>query len=151
MSNVFLWDSLSGHPIGELSGHQCGALQVGYSADGSTFVSVSYGETIVRHVASGEIVHWLRPTKSSMVCFALAPSANLIATAGWDHIGPSGRNRDYGRIELWDITSGRILSSFVGHKRGITDLGFSPDGGMLASGSSDGTVRIWNSAKLNNG
>jgi WD40 repeat protein len=47
-----------------------------------------------------------------------------------------------GNVRLW---SARALSSRVlpGHVGQVSAMVFSPDGKLLATGSSDGTVRIW--------
>jgi WD40 repeat protein len=44
---------------------------------------------------------------------------------------------------LYDCASGRLFP-LVGHKDFVSNLAFSPDGLMLASGSMDGTIRLWN-------
>jgi transcription initiation factor TFIID subunit 5 len=44
---------------------------------------------------------------------------------------------------LWDLATSRRLATFNGHKNTIWSLDFSADGSMLASGSSDQTVRLW--------
>jgi WD40 repeat protein len=59
---------------------------------------------------------------------------------------PDGRALVWGDgndLVLWDMDAGRPIRRLVGHRDVINDLGFSPDGKVLASGSSDGTVRFW--------
>ena len=50
-------------------------------------------------------------------------------------------------VHVWDIDSGNyeLLS---GHTGDITAVAFSPNGGIIASGSADGTVRIWRNSWL---
>src|SRR5262249_21766658 len=46
-------------------------------------------------------------------------------------------------VELWGLPGGRPLRTLEGHTGGICCLAVSPDGGLLVSGSHDGTVRLW--------
>jgi WD40 repeat protein len=50
-------------------------------------------------------------------------------------------------MAFWNISDGHLLGSiyFPPHAGSIA---FSPDGGTLASGHMDGSVRLWDSAKL---
>ena len=42
-----------------------------------------------------------------------------------------------------DRHGGRLVMNLTGHKNYVLSVAYSPDGTQLASGSSDGTVRIW--------
>src|SRR5262245_56063684 len=46
-------------------------------------------------------------------------------------------------IQLWDLSTGRIVRSFMGHTGHVPVVVFSPDGKMLAGGSPDQTVKFW--------
>lgn len=64
-----------------------------------------------------------------------SPNENIlliIMSKGWDHY-----------IQLWDINTGWNLGKISGHTEEITTFDFSSDGGILASGSIDGTVLLW--------
>ena len=46
-------------------------------------------------------------------------------------------------IRLWDPETGRPKSGFVGHTGYVVSVAYAPDGRTLASGSTDGTVLLW--------
>ena len=51
-------------------------------------------------------------------------------------------------IILWDVKTGRDLGALSGHTEPVKTLVFSHDGKMLASGSEDGTVLLWDWDKI---
>lgn len=63
---------------------------------------------------------------------AFSPDSKTIAQGGYEN-----------SVGIWDLSSGRKLQTFLGHKGGVDSVAFSPDGKMLASGSLDNTVKLW--------
>jgi WD40 repeat protein len=47
-------------------------------------------------------------------------------------------------VRIWDATSGEQLFVLSGHAGTVWSVSFSPDGKRVASGGSDGAVKIWN-------
>jgi WD40 repeat protein len=64
---------------------------------------------------------------------ALSPDASVLA-------GAVSRTGDIG---LWDLTTGKQFATLTGHTGFLTALAFSPEGRLLASGSSDTTMLVW--------
>ena len=52
------------------------------------------------------------------------------------------------RIKLWDVETGKEIITLSGHTEPIESLAFSHDGKILASGSFDGTVLLWDWDKI---
>eukprot|EP00063_Salmo_salar_P011432 XP_013986267.1 PREDICTED: transcription initiation factor TFIID subunit 5-like [Salmo salar] len=52
-----------------------------------------------------------------------------------------------GRVLLWDVGHGLMVGELKGHTDTIYALKFSRDGEILASGSMDNTVKLWDTLK----
>jgi WD40 repeat protein/uncharacterized caspase-like protein len=63
-----------------------------------------------------------------------------------DEIMKSMKVEAVGQVTLWDVASGQQIGAFKGHGKGVTQVAFSRDGRLLASSSSDNTIRIWDVA-----
>lgn len=57
--------------------------------------------------------------------------------------GASWQGTDKVSIRLWDVATGENIATFWSPPTDIQDLAFSPDGTLLASGSLDGTILLW--------
>jgi WD40 repeat protein/uncharacterized caspase-like protein len=51
-----------------------------------------------------------------------------------------------GQVTLWDVATGSEIGALKGHGKGVTQVAFSRDGRLLASSSTDNTIRIWDVA-----
>ena len=60
----------------------------------------------------------------------------LVSGASWQ-----GTNKV--SIRLWEVATGENIATFWSHPTDIQSLTFSPDGTVLASGSFDGTILLW--------
>jgi WD40 repeat protein len=65
-------------------------------------------------------------------------------------LSPSGRQLAVDHLTAIGLyEQGRRLAMLVGHTDSVEGLSYSPDGGMLASSSGDGSVRVWSTATGN--
>lgn len=69
---------------------------------------------------------------------AFSPCGCYLASGAW------WWNTEKVPIYLWEVTTGENITTFWGHPTDVQDLVFSPDGALLASGSYDGTILLWN-------
>jgi WD40 repeat protein len=65
---------------------------------------------------------------------ALSPKGKIVAIGGG-----GGRNN----VTLWNVETREIITKWRGHTKVVFALCWSADGGRVASGSWDGTARVW--------
>ncbi len=129
---IRVWDVATGLQKEVLTGHSASIYSIALSPDGSTLMSGSDDNAIYFwDVATGERLEILRESAAGVDDIAFSPDNTIIATE---------RGRD---ILLSDIATGVQKQVLTGHTDGVNSIVFSPDGATLASGSNDGTVRVW--------
>ena len=151
---VRLWDVNTGRNIRTLIGHTDGVNSVSFSSDGNTIATGSEDNMIrLWDVNTGRNIKTFKgytDTASSygVNSVSFSPDGNTIASVNdtSDHSlgGMEVMGGEEHPVFLWDVNTGRNIKTLIGHTYSIKSVSFSPDGNTIASGSLDGTVRLWN-------
>ncbi|MCE3216617.1 WD repeat-containing protein vip3 [Datura stramonium] len=148
-SSVKLWDTTQWQLVVTLSIPRQGAsqpsdkgsnkkfvLSVAWSPDGRLLACGSVDGTIsVFDVARAKFLHFLdghnMPVRSLVFSPSLHDSRILFSAS------------DDGHVHVYDAEGKILLTSLSGHASWVLSVDVSPDGGAIATGSSDKTVRLW--------
>ncbi|MCI0536529.1 MAG: protein kinase [Verrucomicrobiales bacterium] len=105
-----------------------------FNRTGEMFFNVLDGQAFIHRTADGQPVRMLN---------APADASDGIRYAAWH---PDGRRIALAwmnSLGLWEVETGRQLSTFEGHEGMMTELAFTDTGEWLVSTSWDRTTRLW--------
>ncbi len=107
-----------------------------YSADGDYIVTAGSDSSIIVWNTERNIIYRTLTGLEGRPNVAMLSADNTFVLAG-------GKDN---KISMWDLGSilPKIEKTFEGHTDQVKSLDLSPDGKYLASGSADGSVRLWN-------
>ncbi|WP_138506456.1 serine/threonine-protein kinase [Nostoc sp. PA-18-2419] len=77
----------------------------------------------------------LQGHQNSVLSVAISPDGKTIASSGDDR-----------KIKLWNLATGKQISSLNTYSGQVNIVVISPDGKTLVSGSDDSTIKVWNLA-----
>jgi eukaryotic-like serine/threonine-protein kinase len=112
----------------------CPLNSAALSADGKT-LATGTNEIRLWDTETGKLKQTLEGHSVITESVAFSPDGSLLASAG--HVD--------GLVRLWDVKSGKLKQEVKAHDAPMAVV-FSPDGKMLATGGSDGILKLWDTA-----
>ena len=134
---VLIWKGEDLELVRDLEGFTTWVYTLAFNSDGTRLVNGGLDDKLkLFDLTTGEI-HQTQKLYSRGVCrTAISPDGTILASA------MSKENI----VRIWDEAASRMVTTLYGHTSQIAALSFSPDGSMLATGSSDKTIRIWDTS-----
>ncbi len=120
--------------------YKCIPLKLTFSPCG-TMIACGIQEHIrLRDAATLEtrMLILLPETCSRPFALTFSPCGKYLVSGSWWRKGLEKVS-----IRIWEVATGKNIHTFWGHTTDVQDLAFSPDGELLASGSYDGTILLW--------
>lgn len=133
---IHLWDLTTGNRVNDeyLKGRFSE-----YWPDGLQFLTHTRSgrEMTIRDVVEGRTLRTLRPETDLIRRAVISPNGRWIASHG---------SPDVTLVAIWNASRGEIRTVLKGHRAIVNEIAFSPDSKMIATASSDNTVRLWHVA-----
>jgi WD40 repeat protein/uncharacterized caspase-like protein len=145
-----LWESATGRLLRTIEAHSSYVTSVAFlpdGSDGSSAVSGGWEGTLkLWNVATGKLLRTFEGHAGAVQWVAISPDGRKIAASSQVLTGQSADGRvisgsDQRTIQVWDVATGELLSTFNGYP-----VVFSPTGRTLLAGSRDKTLNLWDVA-----
>ncbi len=147
---VTIWDAQTGDPLTDYPVTECEITRLEFSSDGEKVIAGGNcsggGSTLFLLDRADDAAIPIAQTgaessqRATLTSAAISPDGTKIA-AGYSR-GETGKNENH-VVMIFDA-DGRVLGQMDGFSKPVESLTFSPDGGILAAGTGDGRLDIWN-------
>ena len=137
---IKLWNAGTGTEVRNLQDHIDAVFSVAFSPDGKRLASASQDRTVkIWDVATGSRLYTLSDALDGLTGLAYSPSGAQLAAVGYDKT-----------VYVWDLDAqeGHLSQSLIADEDSLLALVWSPDGKIIVTASSDGSIRF-RDTKLN--
>ncbi|KAG9241708.1 prolyl oligopeptidase-like protein [Calycina marina] len=134
---IKIWDAVTGQHKRTLEGHLAGVSTIAWSPDSNTLASGSDDKAIrLWHRATGKPYPApLLGHHNYVYSLAFSPKGNMLVSGSYDEA-----------VFLWDLRARRQMRSLPAHSDPVGGVDFIRDGTLVCSCSTDGLVRVWDTA-----
>lgn len=134
---AWLWNTIDGTEIAQLSGHSDSVVAVAFSHD---------GEMVATGGLDGRVRVWRRHGDgwNTWEFLTNLEGPSEVVWLAWHPKGPvlvAGASD--ATVWMWQLPSGNTMNVFSGHTGSVTCGRFTPDGRKLVSASDDGSLIVW--------
>jgi WD40 repeat protein len=146
---IHLWRTDTRQPFKILSSHSKTIFRLAASPNGQYLASASDDRTVKIWSVDGQLLHTLSGHSGGVYGVTFSPDGKILASASADN-----------QVWLWDWSANKVLMIFKGHRDRVNSVAFNPSPNitsdskdsiklksptkLLATGSNDGTVKLWN-------
>ncbi len=136
---IKVWDVSTGEHLCTIDEPPLGDIIIAFSRDGKTIATGDWEVVYLWDVHTGERLATLKMSKKQK--FSRAVYAGAFTQDG--NIFAVGGDSNERAIFLWNIATQEHIATLKGHEHAISQLEFSPNDKILASGDASGTIRLW--------
>jgi serine-threonine kinase receptor-associated protein len=135
-AGVRVWDLRTNQVVKQLA-TKSGVASIEYSWDGK-FITVASGKEVTFYDANTFDLLKSYSVPIELNCASLAPDQSSFAVGG---------SSDFW-VRVYDFNTSKEQEVLKGHHGPVHCVRYAPDGATFASGSEDGTIRIWQSGEM---
>ncbi|MFN7140642.1 MAG: c-type cytochrome domain-containing protein [Limisphaerales bacterium] len=112
-------------------------LALAASPDQKLYAAAHYGDVAIISADNQRVLHVLAGSRSSVNDVVFSPDGKYLFAA-------SGENAIAGEVKQWDVTLNAFVRTYEGHRDILYSVAISPEGKILATGSYDQNIILWN-------